>query len=1054
MPAFDDAFQRVKQLVADFQANENFYLSPQYQEQEARHDFIDKFWIALGWDVNHDTQKNPFEQEVKVERKEHGTSQRRADYAFYLMPNFRDVKFYVEAKKPHGDIATADNYFQAARYGWSSHTPVAVLHDFEQFEIIDSRYVPNIATSLAQGIRKYHFSQYTDSEKFAEIYWLFSREAVANGSLEKFAATLPKKRGKAVQRGLFPGAYQSVDEAFLEELDQHRAALARAFKNENPDLDGQCLTELTQRTLDRLVFLRFLEDKHIEPQNHIAYFGDKGTAWQDFIRESRRLDGIYNGIVYKQHPILDDPKFKPDDEIFSSICERLSHINSPYDFNAVPIHILGSIYERFLGKVIVATDKRARVEEKPEVRKAGGVYYTPEYIVRYIVENTVGKLIEGKTPAQIAELRFADIACGSGSFLLGVYDLLLRYHTKYYNDNPAKAKIGGKGKKEQKADCVEREDGLHLSLGKKREILVNNIYGVDIDSQAVEVAQLSLYLKLLQDETPGSTREHQMEFHEALLPTLTKNIVCGNSLIGTDILDGQLFASDEERKLNPMNYEDAFPHIFKRKAWGELKDAPTTPMDFDFPGLPLHGSFSKKKLKNAPAVNRGLRHEWEGGFDAIVGNPPYIRIQGFPQKQIQYFGTRYSAATGNFDIYVLFIERALRLLRRSGKFGQIVPNKFFRTDYGKGLRELLSRERALSQVVDFGASQVFEATTYTCLFFLTKGENSEYGYRCVDADPKLLAATTFDSRSAAELTERAWTFADARVSAVLKKLTKDTVRLLDLPADMSRGSSTGDDEVFVVEGDSLLIEKAATRIPVYATNFRRFEFTPEKQWRAIFPYEISNGHARLLDASEFKKRFPKAWTYLSEHQTRLRRRKQFAEWYGYSAPRNLELHERAHIAVPLLADKGSFALIPRELKGKSCPMASGGFTVTLGENCPYAAEFVLGLLNSTLLFWHLRQISNLFRGGWITCTKQYFGELRIRNLDLGISPDKARHDRMVQLVEQMSEAKKQLAGAQTDKDSTYFENKCASLDRQIDALVYDLYGLTEAEIKIVEGAAV
>jgi hypothetical protein len=138
MPAgFDAAFARVKALVADFRANEKFYLFPAYQEQEARRDFIDKFWLALGWDVNHETQKNPFEQEVKVERKEHGFSQRRADYAFYLAPNFRDVKFYVEAKKPHGDIATADNYFQTARYGWSSSTPVAVLHDFEQFEIVD-----------------------------------------------------------------------------------------------------------------------------------------------------------------------------------------------------------------------------------------------------------------------------------------------------------------------------------------------------------------------------------------------------------------------------------------------------------------------------------------------------------------------------------------------------------------------------------------------------------------------------------------------------------------------------------------------------------------------------------------------------------------------------------------------------------------------------------------------------------------------------------------------------------------------------------------------------
>ena len=288
--------------------------------------------------------------------------------------NFRDVKFYIEAKKPFGDIATPDNYFQTIRYGWNSQTPVAALFDFEQFEIVDCRFKPDLETALQRNLKKFHFSQYADKEKFAEIYWLFSREAVAGGSLEKYAEALPKKRG-AVQRGLFKGGYQSIDEAFLEELDAHRETLARIFKNSNPKLDGESLTEATQRTLDRLVFIRFLEDKLIEPQHLVAKFGERGSAWGDFIAASRRLDGIYNGIVFKKNDILDSPSFKVDDDQFGEICEALCHVNSPYDFNAIPIHILGSIYERFLGKVIVATDKRARVEEKPEVRKAGGVYY-------------------------------------------------------------------------------------------------------------------------------------------------------------------------------------------------------------------------------------------------------------------------------------------------------------------------------------------------------------------------------------------------------------------------------------------------------------------------------------------------------------------------------------------------------------------------------------------------------------------------------------------------------------------------------------------------------
>ncbi len=1039
--AFDQAFQKVKQLVADFRANEKFYLSPQYQEQEARRDFIDKFWLAVGWDVNHETQKNPFEQEVKVERREHGISQRRADYAFYLAPNFRDVKFYVEAKKPHGDIATADNYFQTIRYGWSSSTPVAILHDFEQFEILDCRYRPDIDSALAQNLRKYHFSHYEDPEKFAEIYWLFSREAVADGSLEKFASTLPKKRAKAVQRGLIGAADQTIDETFLEELDQFRDELARAFKNRNPNLDGETLTELTQRALDRLVFLRFLEDKHIEPENRIAYFGDKGTAWQDFIAESRRLDGIYNGIVYKEHAILDSSKFRPDGDAFSGICDRLSHLNSPYDFNAIPIHILGSIYERFLGKVIVATDKRVRLEEKPEVRKAGGVYYTPEYIVRYIVENTVGKLIAGKSPAQIAEMRFADIACGSGSFLLGVYDLLIRHHTKFYNDSPGKAKKG---------DVVERDDGMHLSLQKKRAILLANIYGVDIDPQAVEVAQLSLYLKLLQDETPGSSRDYQLEFHETLLPSLNKNIVCGNSLIGTDILAGQLFASDDEKKLNPMDFEQRFPQIFSGgtgNGSGLLRET-VEPLDFSFPGVPLHGAFSYKKKKMAKVPPAAP--EFEGGFDAIVGNPPYVRIQGLPRLQLDYLSKHYSAARGSFDLYVSFIERGYKLLKRGGLLGQIVPNKFFKTDYGEALRQLISTNSALDKVVDFGASQVFNATTYTCLLFLAKSIRPNFLYALSQANEKALTSSQFGERPATGLTTAPWVFESAGANSIVEKMAQGSVRLLDLPVEISRGSSTGDDDIFMIDSAGTAIEPGILRKPLFASDFSRYHFKLSGKWQVIFPYKIENGKSELMAESELRTKYPKAYAYLHSRKSALLKRKQFTEWFGYSAPRNLPVHERAQICIPLLANRGLFALTPPKMRGSLCPMASGGFTVALSISAKVRPEYALGLLNSTLLFWRLHQISNLFRGGWITCTKQYLGELPIHKIDVSDPEDKARHDRMVELVEQMLAAKKHLALAQSDKDKDFYANRCDGLDRQIDAFVYDLYALTPAEIKIVE----
>jgi hypothetical protein len=229
----DSAFESVAALVRDFAAHESRYLSAAYQEAEVRKDFIDKFFVALGWDVNHDREKNPYEQEVKVELgQQQGAARKRADYAFHLAPDFKQPRFFVEAKKPSRSLDNADDHFQAIRYGFSAQTPLAVLTDFVELCILDARYKAKLETSLDRVVSggRFRYTDYLDKEKFARVYWLFSREAVASGSLEKFAAGLPKPRGGAKQLALFPGGDKTFDESFLEELDEHRLSLAKSFK--------------------------------------------------------------------------------------------------------------------------------------------------------------------------------------------------------------------------------------------------------------------------------------------------------------------------------------------------------------------------------------------------------------------------------------------------------------------------------------------------------------------------------------------------------------------------------------------------------------------------------------------------------------------------------------------------------------------------------------------------------------------------------------------------------------------------------------------------------
>jgi adenine-specific DNA-methyltransferase len=998
----ETAFAEVSKLAARFKAGEARYLSPDYQEAQARKDFIDKFFIALGWDVNHEEQTNPYEQEVKVEQNVSvAARQRRADYAFYLAPNFRDVRFFVEAKKPAGDIATADNYFQVIRYGWNSQTPFAVLTDFEQFHVLNCRYKPDIDTALHRAYAKYHYSEYANRDKFAEIYWLFSREAVADRSLEKRAAELPKPRGKAVQRALFPGAFKPVDESFLAELDEYRSHLARAFKNKNPRLDSPTLTELTQRTLDRLVFMRFLEDKGIEPHRFVDKFGDKAPAWESFVAASRRLDGIYNGIVFKRHDILDAPTFRVGADVFADICEGLAHINSPYDFNAIPIHILGSIYERFLGKVIVATEKRARVEEKPEVRKAGGVYYTPEYIVRYIVENTVGKLIAGKPPDQIAEMRFADIACGSGSFLLGIYDLLLQYHGNYYNAHPTKAREG---------DCIEREGKLYLSLHKKREILLNNIYGVDIDAQAVEVAQLSLYLKLLQEETTASAHAHQLEFHETLLPSLAKNIVCGNSLIGTDILEGKLFASDEERKLNPMNFEDTFPHIFKR-------------------GLPASAGTAK-----------------EGGFDAIVGNPPWGA--SFGEVELAYFRSKYQRVIARMvDSYIYFLDRALQLVPEHGLVGYIIPTTLLNQVDAKPVRNLLL-SRGLSSLVSLGTG-VFGSKVLNTSTIVITGKRED-GLLVLD-DLSLLpsperekALTTVKAKSCkdwAELVARdahCTFFVNKQdASALLMKLREKHRSLGSLiSGGIQRGVTPDIAEAHVVAKSAaraLKLEAEMLRPSVSGPQIKRYQDWKSDQFIIYTTRETPI------------RKYPCAAKYIGKFraQNSCPEVKQGKHpWWALHRPRDPQIFTSPKI-IGLTTTK-TIELI-YDPKHSVCVTDAMYVFHPPADWDPWT---IMAIMQSKL-FLFLYRTANQGESRVIPQVKAS----KLETLPVSLcNTSHPQSQRLRELAGQMLSARTELAKAKTDKDKTYYGQKCISLDRQIDRLVYDLYGLTQQEIEIVERA--
>lgn len=953
--SFESAYQTVKQLVADFSANEKFYLSPKYQEAEVRKDFIDKFFIALGWDVHHDEQKNPYEQEVKVEKGVvMSGAQKRADYSFSLAPNFRDAKFFVEAKKPSHDLYNADYYFQTVRYGWHKATPLVVLTDFEEFHILDCRSGPDISTVLSCKLKYFHYSEYVDDEKFAEIYWLFSRESVANNSLEKFAETLSKPRGKAVAQTLFPyGKHRTIDEDFLNEIENKREILAKAFKNNDETLTSEELTEATQRTIDRLVFIRFLEDKLIEPDHYMHEFGENRNPWIDFISLCRRLDGKYNGIVFKRS-FIDDNKFKgPVDSEFLTVCQDLCHLNSRFLFNEIPIHILGSIYERFLGKVVHATDHRVKIEEKPEVRKAGGVYYTPKYIVDYIVRNTVGKLIDGKTPEQISRLRFADIACGSGSFLIGVLDCLLYYHNKYYQLNPDRAKKDG----------CHYKDGLWvLNIKQKQNILRNNIYGVDIDAQAVEVTQLSLSLKMLEDETTATANEMQVLLHEKILPDMSKNIICGNSLIGTDILSQNNFDREEERKLNPMDFEGAFPEVMRN-----------------------------------------------GGFDAIVGNPPYRTLQlGKKQESeskevVAYYLSHYPASSlYKINLFALFIDRAICVLKNKGLFSYIVPNAIYSAYYYKDLRKLALKNGGFEIIADL-RYKVFKDAEI--------GGNAVFVY---SKNNNIITTSVFSAESM-----------EVFLHPIIEK--------------------TSSNSYLKNENYNLTFAK---ELQIITDKIKELKTIPLGSMTKIYQGIITGDNKKYISDKPINSK----WQKIIKGRDINRFELLFDNNYVYYSPKDLWSNTDINmfkVEEKIISRQTSDRLIATIDTEQYFSLDSTHVIHLTTQNI--SLKYLLGIYNSSLINYlyqnSVKESGRVFAQVKVVNIKP----LPIKEINFQNKTEKNQHDKMVRMVEQILDAKKQLRIAKTDKDKAYYQRRSTELDAQIDNLVYELYGLTEDEIMLIEG---
>ena len=1018
-----EPLKQISDLVERFERNIEAYRGPAYNETQLRIEFIDPFFEALGWDV---TNKAGYAEQYKDVIHEDAIkiagATKAPDYCFRI-GGVR--KFFLETKKPSIDIKTQTSpAYQLRRYAWSAKLPISILTDFVEMAIYDCRLRPKLSDKPSIGrIRLYTYTQYIDS--FEEIYNFLSKESVLKGSFDKFAESERQKRGTT-----------EVDAEFLKEIESWRDALAKDIALKNPRLTIPELNFAVQLTIDRIIFLRMCEDRGIEHYGQIQNLLNGTNTYRRLREIFYHADDKYNSGLFDFKTDRLTPELKLDDKPLKDIFKNLYYPESPYEFSVLGADILGHVYEQFLGKVIRLTEgHRAKVEEKPEVRKAGGVYYTPTYIVDYIVKNTVGKLCDGKTPRQITSLRILDPACGSGSFLLGAYQYLLDYHLNWYQKDG--------NQKHTKEIYHGRGGQWYLTIQEKKRILLNNIFGVDIDPQAVEVTKLSLLLKVLEGENQDTLERQMRLFRERALPDLGSNVKCGNSLIGPDFysvragyyLPGLSVGAEhvppglneeEIYRINPFDWQKEFPEIMR-----------------------------------------------SGGFDVVIGNPPYIRIQTMKEwasSEVEIYKEHYiSASKGNYDIYVVFVERGLSLLNQSGRLGFILPHKFFNAQYGQPLRGLLSKGKHLAGVVHFGDKQVFTgATNYTCLLFLDKAGNKQCRFVKVDdlTNWRISGESTEGKIPATKITPSEWNFALGKSAELFDKLDKMPVRLSNIAEKMAQGIRTSANEVYVLdllsEGENLLVahskqldrdvrlERKAVSLFLQGREIKPYRILPSGKV-VIIPYRVKDHRTGLISEKEMREEFPKTLKYLLENKTYLenreRGRMRGANWYAYIYPKNIEVMQAGKILVPDIADHASFAL---DEAGEYA--FTSGYAITLKGNVEESPKYILGLLNSKVLNFFLKNISTTMRGGFFRYFTQFIQRLPIRQINFSDPSDKARHDRMVKLVEQMLSLHKRLSAAKTPDEKTRLQRQIDATYHQIDQLVYELYCLTDKEIQIVEGA--
>lgn len=925
----------IKELVQKYQSNRDAYVKADYNETQLRTDFLDPLFEMLGWDIKNSQGKPTNEREVLVEEALRGdTNTKKPDYTFRL---FSERKYFLEAKKPNVKIdSDSEPAKQVRRYGFTAKLKISVLSNFEHLAIYDcSKRVEKDDSAIKSRIKIYHYTEYEDA--FEEIQQQLSRAVVYSGDFDE--------TWKEIESQI---KLSSVDDLFLKQINEWRLLLGSEIYSHQSTLNEEELNDLVQRYINSIIFLRVCEDRNIETYKTLLNFANN-EDFEALIKKFHDADRKYNAGLFDHN--LTNEIITNNSSAFWLIIKQLYFPESTYSFSVFASDILGNIYEVFLSEQLKISDGIISLQKKPE-NVDRDIVTTPTYIIQDILRETLTKHCENKSDKEILNSTFADIACGSGAFLLETYQLIQDTLIDYYLSNKPTELI------------PIGVNSFKLNFATKQQILTNCIYGIDKDYNAVEACKFGLLLKLLENEDNNS-------IPTPALPNLENNISFGNSL-----LDSTITPHDQHIEINPYDFNDTkFDVIIGNPpymATEHMKEF--TPLE-----LPLYKehythSAYKQFDKYFLFIERGLQLLKPNGYFGYIVPSKFMKVGAGKELRKLISSQNVISKIVNFGANQIFQNKTtytcLLILskKNSPSFSYLEV---------KNLKEWKTRDSSQLITDVINTSELAPE-----LWFLVP----PYLKNCYD-----------NIISQSDNLEKV--IGNKNINNGIQTSANDVFIIKPVKEE-------SDFIFFKKKENEYKIEKSILK-PYYETVRKKGE---EKLYTyrelipnsfVIFPYTFFNGKPNFINIDKLKVEYPFAYEYLLANKKRLIERdiqpepKTENEWYRMGRSQYLELGKIKEKIIIGVNSQGNKYPIDFSQTLHTAGGTAGYCSVFLSEDSRYSIYYIQAILNSKYLEWIISLKGEVFRGGYIARGTKVLKKLPIRLIDFDNDVDKKIHDQIV-----------------------------------------------------------